>query len=63
MSAVFKITNGDKSLEFPYPDDDGCISAWARVENDPSFTISVDIDMHDAIELRDFLNRMIPEME
>ena len=63
MAVIFKITNGDTSLEFPYPNDDGYIDVWARVEPNPSSSISVIIDKHDAIELRDFLNRMIPEME
>lgn len=63
MAVVFKITNGDKSMEFNSPDENGVIPVFTGIELDPKSWVEVQIDKDDALELIRHLQRIVSKMD
>lgn len=63
MAVIFKITNGDKSIEFYPPNENNVIPIWIGNELDLQIWDVVEISKDEAREMINHLQKLIKQMD
>ncbi len=63
MAVVFKITDGDQSIEFYPPNESDLIPIWVGTELDPQSWDNVEISKEEAQKLINHLRDLIKQMD
>jgi hypothetical protein len=63
MAVIFKITNGDQSIEFYPPNENNAIPIWIGNELDPQSWDVVEISKDEAREMITHLQKLIKQMD